>query len=55
MSVAQRLLLETLAGHFAVLESNCPRKAKTQAAKRAKRYVLAKLRHEAPSRLRLAA
>jgi hypothetical protein len=42
---AQKLLLESLAGHIALLESAYPRKAKCQATIRAKQCVIAKLRH----------
>lgn len=44
MSTAQRLLLETLAGHFALLESNCPRKASSPKARKAKQCVMRRLR-----------
>ena len=54
MTQAQRMLLETLAGHFAWLESAHPRKAKSAAVKRAKRCVIAQLRTGHP-RQRLAA
>lgn len=51
MTTAQRLLLETLAGHFAVLQSNCPQKANTRTARRAMQYVRQRLR-AAKSRVR---
>jgi hypothetical protein len=54
MTTAQRLLLETLAGHMALLQTTHPRKANTITAKRARLYVQAKLRSAAP-RQRLAA
>jgi hypothetical protein len=54
MTTAQRLLLETLSGHFALLQANCPQKANTPTAKRAKRFVEMRLR-EVKSRPRLAA
>jgi hypothetical protein len=38
------MLLETLAGHFALLEANYPRKAASATARRAKRCVNARLR-----------
>ena len=54
MTTAQRLLLETLAGHMALLQTTHPRKANTLTAKRARLYVRARLR-SAPPRQRLAA
>ncbi|MBC8106065.1 MAG: hypothetical protein H7Z14_05710 [Anaerolineae bacterium] len=54
MTTAQRMLLETLSGHFALLQSTYPRKANSATAKRARRYVQAKLR-STQSRTRLAA
>lgn len=39
MSIGRKLLLETLVGHFAWLESTHPRKAATKKARRAKRAV----------------
>lgn len=44
MSTAQKLLLETLAGHFALLESNCPRKAASPKVKKAKECVIRRLK-----------
>lgn len=44
MTQAQRLLLETLAGHMALLQSAHPRKANTVCAKRARLYVRSMLR-----------
>ena len=44
MTLTEKLFLETLAGHFAWLQSAHPRKAKTTAARRAKQSVNAKLR-----------
>ena len=44
MTTAQRLLLETLTGHFALLQSTHPRKANSATAKRARKYVQMKLR-----------
>lgn len=44
MTTTEKLFLETLAGHFAWLQSAHPRKAKTAAARRAKQCVVAKLR-----------
>ena len=52
MSDGRRMLLETLAGHFALLKSTHPRKANTAAAKKAQRYVAKTLRE--PSRRRAA-
>ncbi|CAN5566835.1 hypothetical protein BH09PLA1_BH09PLA1_34040 [soil metagenome] len=54
MTTAQRMLLETLSGHFQLLQSTHPRKANSATAKRARRYVQLKLR-TAQSRTRLAA
>jgi hypothetical protein len=53
MTVAQKLLLESLAGHIALLESAYPRKAKCIATRRAKQCVISKLR--SCNRMRLAA
>ena len=55
MTQAQRLLLETISGHLALLETNCPRKAATLTAKRAKKCVTMRLRECNKSRVRLAA
>ena len=55
MTYAQRLLLETISGHLALLETNFPRKANTQTVKRAKRCVTMRLRACNKTRLRLAA
>ena len=49
MTHAQRMLLETLAGHFAWLQSAHPQKANSRCAKRARRCVKMRLR-EAQSR-----
>jgi hypothetical protein len=49
-----RLLLETLAGHIALLESAYPRKAKLAATRRAKQCIQSRLRH-CTSRPRIAA
>jgi len=51
LTVGQKLLLETLAGHIALLESTYPRKAKCVATRRAKQCVMSKLRHCGKSRL----
>ena len=44
MTTSQKLLLQTLAGHFAWLESAHPRKAHSAAARKAKQCVMARLR-----------
>ncbi len=44
MTDGRRMLLETLAGHFALLKDAHPRKAKTETAKRAHRYISKSLR-----------
>jgi len=54
MTAAQRMLLETLSGHIALLQSTYPRKANSATAKRARKYVQMKLR-ATPTRPRLAA
>jgi hypothetical protein len=54
MTAAQRMLLETLSGHIALLQSAHPRKANSATAKRARKYVQMKLRAPQP-RTRLAA
>jgi hypothetical protein len=54
MTQSQKLLLETLAGHFAWLQAAHPRKANSRLAKRARRSVQNSLRI-CNSRLRLAA
>lgn len=48
------MLLETLSGHIALLQTAYPRKANSATAKRARKYVQMKLR-AAPARTRLAA
>ena len=53
ITITEKLLLQTLAGHFAWLESAHPRKAHSAAARKARQCVLAKLR--TCSRTRLAA
>ncbi len=50
MTDSRRMLLETLAGHFALLKSAHPRKAASATAKRAQRYVQKNLRENAPRR-----
>lgn len=54
MTTAQRMLLETLSGHIALLQSTYPRKANSATAKRARKFVQAKLR-ASQTRSRLAA
>lgn len=44
MTDGRRMLLETLAGHFALLKSAHPRKAATATAKKAQRYIVKSLR-----------
>ena len=55
MTANQRLLLETLAGHFAWLKAAHPRKANSPLARRAQRAVSHSLRICTASRLRKAA
>jgi hypothetical protein len=55
MTANQRLLLETLAAHFAWLKAAHPRKANAALAKRAQRAVNHSLRVASSSRLRKAA
>jgi hypothetical protein len=50
MTESRKLLLETLVGHFALLASAHPRKANTQTAKRAMKYVQTTLRATQPRR-----
>ncbi len=50
MTFAQKMFLETLAGHFAWLKDAHPRKAATPAARRAKRSVQLRLRAAGPTR-----
>jgi hypothetical protein len=54
MTDGRRMLLETLAGHFALLKTAHPRKAATATARRAQRYVVTNLRSTNPSRKRAA-
>ena len=44
MTDGRRMLLETLAGHFALLKTTHPRKAATATAKKAQRYISKSLR-----------
>ena len=53
MTDGRRMLLETLAGHFALLKTAHPRKAKTATAKKAHNYIVKSLR-ETGSRKRAA-
>ena len=41
---SRRLLMETLAGHMALLQASYPRKAKSAVAKKAKQCVMMSLR-----------
>ena len=50
MTDGRRMLLETLAGHFALLKSAHPRKAATVTAKKAQRYIVKSLRENARKR-----
>ena len=50
LTLGQKLLLETLAGHIALLETTYPQKAKLAATRRAKQCVMSKLRHCGRSR-----
>jgi hypothetical protein len=54
MTDGRRMLLETLAGHFALLKSSHPRKAATTTARRVHRYVQSSLRSNASPRKRAA-
>lgn len=55
MSHGRKMLLETLAGHLALLETAYPRKANTQVARRTNRYVKAWLKRQDGSQRRAAA
>jgi hypothetical protein len=50
MTVAHRMLLQTLAGHFAWLKEAHPQKAASPAARRASRSVQLKLRATTPGK-----
>ena len=51
MSIGRKLLLESLVGHFALLEAAYPRKASTPVARRARRYAKQTLKlYEAPAK-----
>ena len=50
MTDGRRMLLETLAGHFALLKSAHPRKAATATAKKAQRYIAKSLRESGRKR-----
>jgi hypothetical protein len=54
MTLGHKLLLETLAGHMALLQTTHPRKAKSAAARKAKQCVMSRLR-DCNSRMRQAA
>src|SRR5258708_8722147 len=50
MSIGRKLLLESLVGHFALLEAAYPRKASTPVARRARRHAKQTLKlYEAPA------
>ena len=51
MTDARKMLLETLAGHIALLQINYPRKAATAVAKKAEQYVKLALRCPPPKRM----
>jgi hypothetical protein len=55
LTLGQRLLLESLAGHIALLETTHPRKAKCAATRRAKICVMSRLRDSHARSTRLAA
>jgi hypothetical protein len=50
MTDGRRMLLETLAGHFALLKSAHPRKANTATAQKAHRYIAKSLRESSRKR-----
>jgi hypothetical protein len=50
MSDGRRMLLETLAGHLALLKEAHPRKAASPTARRAERAVILSLREQQPRR-----
>jgi hypothetical protein len=54
MTAAQKMLLETLAGHFAWLKDAHPQKARQPGVKRADRCVQLRLRAEISSKKRAA-
>ena len=54
MTHGRKMLLETLAGHIALLESVDPRKASSPLAKRTRRYIKACLRRQDGPRLQAA-
>lgn len=53
MTESRRMLLETLSGHFALLKSTHPKKANSETARKAHRYIAKSLR-ETSSRKRAA-
>ena len=55
MTLARKLLMETLIGHFAWLESTYPRKASSPLARKARRYAKTTLRKCESQGKRLAA
>jgi hypothetical protein len=51
MSIGRKLLLESLVGHFALLEAAYPRKASMPVARKARRYAKLTLKqYEAPAK-----
>jgi hypothetical protein len=50
MTDGRRMLLETLAGHFALLKTAHPRKARTATAKKAHTYIVKSLKDSARKR-----
>jgi hypothetical protein len=50
MTDGRRMLLETLAGHFALLKTAHPRKAKTATAQKAHNYIVKSLKDSARKR-----
>ncbi len=55
MTLARKLLMETMIGHFQWLESTYPRKAASPLARKARRYAKTTLRKCDPQPKRLAA
>ena len=50
MTDGRRMLLETLAGHFALLKTAHPRKARTATAKKAHTYIVKSLKESGRKR-----
>ena len=55
LTLGQKLLLETLAGHISLLEAAYPRKAKSAATRKAKQCVMSRLRQCESRSMRYAA